>query len=220
MGYASVLWASAPSSYFIVYYGDFCLLYTVEYLNECFNLDKENFVLYWRKRPGHHFQTERACSIFNTRFAGKPCGMIHETFGLQYVKIKFHGRTALAHRIIWAIHYEETPSAAIDHIDGNGLNNHISNLRLCLEGASFNNSRNRRRSRNNTSGVNGVYWRKERSKWVAKGRIYNKDGTFIDYYLGSFTDIEDAKCVRVAWEKEYGFTSREQSLLDSVCNCV
>lgn len=48
----------------------------------------------------------------------------------------------------------------IYHIDGNTLNNRRSNL-------SITQSQNRRIPSNNTSGVKGVSWNKEKHKWVA-----------------------------------------------------
>lgn len=209
MGTSSLLWSYCSCTFNSSSSGDFCLDYTVEYLAECFHLDETDFSLYWKERPANHFKSKRAHSRFNTLFAGKRAGMIHEAFGLKYIKIKFHNKTLLAHRVIWALYHNQVPKFAIDHKDGDGLNNHPSNLRLCFDGADFNNSRNRRRSSNNTSGRTGVYWRKARSRWIAIGRIYEKDGTFNNTYIGSFVEFKDAVAARERWEKENGFTYRE-----------
>jgi hypothetical protein len=53
----------------------------------------------------------------------------------------------------------------VDHIDGDKLNNRRENLRLVT---SKQNSRNRRISKNNTSGYKGVTFLAKREKWLAQ----------------------------------------------------
>lgn len=53
----------------------------------------------------------------------------------------------------------------IDHIDGDGLNNQKSNLRVC---SNAENARNRGANLNNTSGYKGVTWHKRMKKWVVQ----------------------------------------------------
>jgi len=59
----------------------------------------------------------------------------------------------------WSIHrliMGNPPGMEIDHIDGNGLNNQKSNLRV----ATFHENRmNRKRNKNNSTGYKGVYIR-------------------------------------------------------------
>ena len=52
--------------------------------------------------------------------------------------------------------------------------------------------------RNNTSGVRGVYWDKKREKWVAQITFKGKT-----MYLGSFTNIGDARIARKQAEERY-----------------
>lgn len=73
----------------------------------------------------------------------------------------------------------------IDHKDGNGLNNQKENLRICTRSQNGGNSKIRK---DNTSGIKGVRFKKHSNKWVANIKINNKIK-----FLGSFTDINDAK---------------------------
>lgn len=70
------------------------------------------------------------------------------------------------------------PKTKIDHRNRNGLHNYKSNLRLATNSQ---NSMNSDRSRTNSSGHRGVYWRENRQKWHAQIRIKNKQ-TFIGYF--------------------------------------
>lgn len=106
--------------------------------------------------------------------------------------------------IRFALHREimDCPlSSLVDHIDGNGLNNQRSNLRLATHSQ---NQINRRVQKNNKSGFTGVSWNRARKKWTA--HIFGgprKKG------LGSFSLLEDAlKARRNAEAAFYGEFSR------------
>ncbi|NHE79838.1 HNH endonuclease [Klebsiella michiganensis] len=79
------------------------------------------------------------------------------------------------HRIIWVLKYGEIPSTlVVDHIDGDKLNNRITNLRLCTQNQ---NTRNRRIHSNNAAGLKGVYFNdspRNRKKWIAQISIAKK----------------------------------------------
>jgi hypothetical protein len=100
-------------------------------------------------------------------------------------------------RIIYAlVSGEPTPSNRhVDHIDGRTFNNIWSNLRLATPGE---NQHNRRKSRGNTSGVTGVSWWKDRSKWRAQLKVGGKNR-----YFGSFDTKEEAAHARRLAERKY-----------------
>lgn len=74
---------------------------------------------------------------------------------------------------------------ATDHIDGNGLNNQISNLRVCT---TKQNLCNKGKQINNTSGLKGVSWHKATQRWRA---TLNHNGKSI--HLGGFDSKEFAR---------------------------
>lgn len=92
-------------------------------------------------------------------------------------------------------------SIEVDHIDGNGLNNQKSNLRLCSKPE---NVRNRRLNLNNSSGYKGVRLYKDgRSKpWEARIRYQRKL-----IHVGQYSTAEEAAVAynRIAAELFGGF---------------
>jgi hypothetical protein len=66
----------------------------------------------------------------------------------------------------------------VDHVDGNGLNNRRSNLRICSHSQNMCNSR---KPCTNVSGCKGVYYDEHRGKWKAQIMI-NQKGKHIGYY--------------------------------------
>lgn len=73
----------------------------------------------------------------------------------------------------------------VDHIDGNGLNNQGSNLRVCTNSQ---NSANRSYFGRNKSGFRGVSWDSHRKKWGAYIGFQNKI-----YKLGFYKSALEAK---------------------------
>jgi hypothetical protein len=82
-----------------------------------------------------------------------------------------------------------------DHIDRNELNNRSCNLRPCTQQE---NVMNHSIGSNNTSGIIGLTWRKERNKWQAQIGI---DKT--NKYLGLYDKKEDAIIARLNAELKY-----------------
>ena len=92
----------------------------------------------------------------------------------------------------------------IDHINGKTFDNRKNNLRVASKSQ---NAMNKGLQDNNTSGVTGVYWHKQLSKWVAYITV---DGQYI--YLGSFNKFEEAvKARKEAEEKYFGEFSYDNS---------
>jgi hypothetical protein len=100
-----------------------------------------------------------------------------------YLKICVNGKKYFAHRLIYLFHHGHMPMF-LDHIDRNGLNNKIENLR---EATLSQNSANTSIRSDNTSGYRGVSWDKKAKKWLAKITIFRKQK-----YLGYFSSPEAA----------------------------
>lgn len=106
----------------------------------------------------------------------------------------------------------------IDHIDGDPLNNRKSNLRRCTQGE---NTLNKARCSNNTSGFIGVHPDNRKSRnahWCAEIRKQNKR-----YHIGQYVLIEEAVYARFIAEtilfKEFRNTNDDkikQELFDKI----
>lgn len=135
---------------------------------------------------------------WNSRFSGKVAGFAKESRGKHYVVVKIMGDRFFAHRIAFIHHVGSiSEELEVDHIDGNGLNNSISNLRIVTKGE---NARNQKRYNNNESGTVGVSYSSLKSKWVAQigysGRVI---------HLGYFNKKEYAIEARKLAEIKYGY---------------
>jgi len=129
--------------------------------------------------------------------AGENAGSKFRSKKNVYLTVYFNGRNYLVHRLIWLITYGEWPKGEIDHIDGNGLNNNLENLRD-VSGAE--NNRNQRLYNTNTSGRCGVCWFNRDSKWRAKIQVDRKT-----IHLGLFDEFDDAVAARKDAERKYGY---------------
>lgn len=98
---------------------------------------------------------------------------------------------ALIHRVIM----NAPKKMVVDHKNNLPLDNRKENLRICTQTQNMQNSS---MQKSNTSGILGVYWDKNRNKWVAQIRINNKTVT-----LGRYEDIEEAEQVRKDAELKY-----------------
>jgi hypothetical protein len=89
-------------------------------------------------------------------------------------------KTKYLHRAI----LQPTKEFEVDHINGNGLDNRKTNLRLAT---SSQNRWNTRKQTNNTSGFKGVYYHKRSKKWRAQIKLSRKK-----FHLGHFNTPEEA----------------------------
>jgi len=183
--------------------------FDLPFLNECFIANFIDGTLIWKIRPKSHFATENAWAIWNSKFSGKYAGNIDKSSQsetLMYRRITMSSlKSCSVHRILYAMFHEDPVPPVIDHLDGNGLNNSISNL---IPSTSVKNAKNKKRGRNNKTGILGVSWNSNGEYWECKiGSVENRD----EYKRKLFKDFFEACCQRKAWENEFNYTKRHGS---------
>ena len=128
--------------------------------------------------------------------SGKLCNPEREINALTsngYLRVTITDRNGLkklflVHQLIYYMVSNVEPLSIVDHINGDKMDNRFENLKLSNESL---NQRNRKMQSNNTSGITGIYWDKDRNKWASEAR----DPTGRKKYLGRYDDIEEAKKV-------------------------
>lgn len=151
---------------------------TQERLKELLYYDPETGVFTW---------------TFHNKFnahKGKPC--TYTANGRVQIMIK--GKPYLAHRLAWLYVNGSFPSKHIDHINGDPVDNRISNLR---EATPTENAQNTRIRSDNTSGFPGVRLDTKKGKWHAQIRYCGKR-----YHLGFYPEKELAIRAYLAAKKK------------------
>lgn len=155
-----------------------------QYLMKILNYDKDTGIFTWKE------------SLSKRAKIGGFAGSVSKTNkSTSYLRIKIAGKSYLAHRLAW-LYCNGSVGGIIDHIDRNGLNNRISNLRLTTKKG---NAKNQKLRSDNTSGFNGVYFHPVNKKWVA----YITENKKMKY-IGSFIFKEDAIIARQSQNKNLG----------------
>lgn len=154
---------------------------TIKRLEELFELDVETGLLRWKEKSHRNSPVEIG------RAAGSKTAN-------GYLHVKFDGRFVRIHRIVFAMVNGYWPDL-VDHINGVRDDNRPCNLRAAT---GSENTRNSTLSRKNRSGVKGVCWSKSARKW--RVQLIGADGR---KYLGSFSELEDAKKIARAFREQH-----------------
>jgi hypothetical protein len=167
----------------------------IKVLEQVLEYKPETGKLYWKPRPTEMFPSERIAKTWNTSWAGREAFTAVNDNG-YFVGAVF-AKNLRAHRVVWALKHGEWPQGQIDHINGNRLDNRLSNLRCVSHQA---NGKNQKLRSTNTSGLTGVDYVARLSKWRAQIIDNGKNK-----YLGVYPTAEEALSVRREWEAKLGF---------------
>lgn len=157
---------------------------TRERLKELLCYDRDTGLFKWRKTNS------------NSAVKGSNAGTVSVSAKKKYLKVRIDKTLYYCHRLVFLYEFGIYPDK-VDHIDGNGLNNKINNLRSVT---SVKNSQNVRISNSNTSGVMGLSWNKGYGKWHCYITVNKKR-----VQLGYYDDFFEACCARKSAERKYGF---------------
>lgn len=108
-----------------------------------------------------------------------------------YVSGSINGKVIALHRFLMNPKDDEV----VDHKNRKPYDNRKSNLRVCTQSQNI---MNKKKPKNNKSGVVGVYWYQRDNRWRAEITVNYKT-----IYLGEYKNFEDAVRVRKEAEKKY-----------------
>jgi hypothetical protein len=166
---------------------------TAERLRAVLDYDPEAGTFTWANRPRNDFANSQAYGSFVTRCLGKEAGS--PTMN-GYRRITVDTIKYLSHRLAWLHFYGVWPSQHIDHINGDGCDNRIANLR---DVSNADNHRNLRLMKTNISGVAGV---RHTPYGTFSATIWQNSKII---HLGSFKTKEEAIAARKAAERQLGY---------------
>ena len=133
------------------------------------------------------------------RKSGEVGSVFNGSLDQGYRRVRVFRRMVQEHHIVWYLHTGEWPKQQLDHIDGNGFNNHPDNLRLST------NKENHRAFKRVKEGASskwrGVSWEKKCIKWRSSIRVDGKDNN-----LGTFTCEKEAALAYNYAALQYGFS--------------
>lgn len=167
------------------------LLQTLEYWAQ--PCPKRAAFIYTKKRP------------YSGKSPGSPARTTFKDGQTSYGLIYLNGIKYLEHRLLWLWFYGDWPQLGLDHVDGEGLNNTIENIK---EATQKDQCHNRKLRSDNQSGYAGISWRSDSAKWRL---ILTNDNGVIER-LGTFANLQDAVEARdVAYASgRFTYTLRHQ----------
>ena len=143
---------------------------TQEYAHSLF--EYKDGSLYWKVRKAPHVKVGAK--------VGSPTKYGYET-------VYVDGRNWRIHRLVFLMQHGYLPKM-IDHINGNRIDNRIENLRAANDNQ---NAHNMGMRPDNSSGIKGVSWNKDRQKWAV--RVNHNKKTYQRYVQ----DLELAELVAI-----------------------
>jgi len=155
------------------------------------DLEKQSGLRWRINRGGGVKKGDWAGSLLKRKLGGKT---------IKYWTVKINKKRYMASRIIYFMSYGVDPyPLEVDHIDINSLNNSVKNLRVADRVLQCQNKTIRQ---DNTSGVKGVSWFKQTSKWLARIQVDGENKN-----LGLYPTLKEAvearnDAIQRFWPKE------------------
>jgi hypothetical protein len=164
---------------------------TADYVRSILDYDPETGIFRWKPRSD-------VPPEWNARRAGAVAGgrMVH-----GYWFIGIHDIRYLSHRLAWLYVTGEWPADQLDHINMNREDNRFANLR---QATNSQNTMNRVKQSNNSSGFKGVKFHKRSGLWHAQIAVDGKVHS-LRYHK---TPEEAAEAYKRAAQKFHGKFSR------------
>lgn len=178
----------------------------VSVLRQLLDCDSDRGKLYWRRRDEQFYHdagardASRKTALWNARFGGREAFTSTNADGYKVGMIL--GGAYVAHRVIWSMASGDLVSVddQIDHINHIPSDNRFRNLRVVTQ---VENSRNRSKSKRNSSGENGVSWNRANQNWQVD--VPGFGGSPRASYVGSYATISEAIRARDAAYRTVGF---------------
>lgn len=140
------------------------------------------------------FQNDAHCRHWNEGHAGTEAFTTPTAYG--YLGGSIFNIDFLAHRVIWAMVFDEWPPRT-DHVEGRQTDNRLHLIRAVDDTG---NNRNKRISKANKSGINGVSWHSRKRYWYAHISVNSRPK-----FLGCFKTKEAAAKARKEADVRYGY---------------
>jgi hypothetical protein len=117
------------------------------------------------------------------------------------MQVSVDGKMTGVHRIAWALVHGGYPAVEIDHINGNGADNRLCNLRLAT---SAQNNQNRRLSARNKTGIKCVFRVKWRDSWRWRASVGFGGGQYvIKHFICLGQAVKHANRLRMQLHDEF-----------------
>lgn len=150
------------------------------YLKEFIRYNRDSGEFIWAKPPNNAIKVGAVAGSVNPR---------------GYIELKIKNVSYKGHRVAWFIEFGVMPTSGIDHINGNKLDNRISNLRFANDSQNQQNLRGP--TKRNSTGFLGVSFNKRVKKYQSMIRANG-----VNHWLGYFNTAEDAATKYLSRKRE------------------
>lgn len=172
---------------------------TQKQVRELLHYDPDTGIFTWLPRPRSMFKRANSYTRWVNECEGRRAGIEKaNTHGYRYRTIFMPNRKFYReHRVAWIYMTGTQPPKSIDHENRDATDNRWVNIR----DSKGMNQKNLSMPINNTSGVTGVYYDKQRSLWCARGWLSGRHK-----YLGRFEKLEDAEHAVTRFRADNGYS--------------